>query len=790
MKHSILTYSLLAVAFAVAPLQAAPPADADAAAAKKAEAARNTEAKRKADEERLKAAEGKKKAEEAARARVKRVNDAIADLEKRTVPYATRIEEMKKCLQEPDLQADVQTRYLILTQIIRYTQNPPWTRIGIYNYETAHTELPPAAEAILNDKEFTETQKLFGGIANLVQYYCDYDRFKEAEAAARLGMSFASLNKNDQTTARLYLADVYRYQDRYTDALAVVRDAMQLSSAIAAKKGAQIAFDFGKKEDAAALWKAANDPYEELMFYAKHRSTDDRSAQARAYVVDTKNDASRRFNVASEYCFGDMKPDNVSARQSLAGIAAEKKMSGWVSMNAIKRSFQLGDYPLTLSMCEVYAGSPVMDDLAVQNIQVISLGAVGRKAEAARLAGEYARNDKLKPVDQARFRFYEAILSGKSTDGILAAAKLTRKEEAAVILSAARNCLATWNMSDLAERYSAEYDKYFAGKTVRRTEVKYFDRPIKDITAWREIYPQLDKQYCDIPYRGSMEFLETDVATGDRDVKIDKNAKLDNTLEMTTLCDRYGVHIFLRADDKNARAIEQGFARGVTTEMYFAPGVNQPYTCLGSSPAEGVTFMFDTTYNNKNAMRLDRKNPNTSFRSEVEFTDTDYVLHLFFAWDAFYNKLPASGTDWRYECLAWTPAGGFSWGGSQGIHSASAWGNLRFTLTEKQLNAIRRELIFKTFRNYKTVPRDPGIKEDLFQCWEDPEIGDPEFYAQRLAPLKKELDSYVVLVKADMSDADVAKVYSEALPRWKGLAHEVDELRREYLAERIAKSGK
>jgi hypothetical protein len=790
MKHAILTYSLFAGVMLAAPLRAAPPAAADPAAAQKTEAEQAAEARQKADAARRQAAEAEKQAREASRVRMQRIKDTITDLDNRKLHFDARIAEMNKLLQEPELRDDPATRYALLQQIIRYTQNPPWTRIGLYNYETIHRALPPAADAILADPVFTDAQKLAGAIEYLVQYHCDYDQFKEAEAAARRGMALPNLSQSDQAKARLYLADIRRYQDRYDEAMAAVREVLPLNPVMAARKGAVIAFDFGKTEDAAALWKAANDPYEELMFYEKQRGRDDRSAQARAYVMAATNDASRRFNVASSYCFGDMKPENVAARQSLAGIAAAKKMSGFWPMNAIKQPFRLGDYPLTISLCEVYAGSPAMEDVNIRNIQVISLGAVGRKAEAAKLAGEYAKDEKLKPVDQTRFRFFEAILSGRRTDDILPAAKLTRKEEAAVILSAARQCLSVWNLTDLAEKYAADYAHYFAEKPERRIEVAYYDKPVKNITAWRELYPKLEKQYCDVPYNGSMAFLETDVATGDRNVKIDKDAKPVNTLELTALCDRYGVHLFLRAEDTNARAIEQGFARGIGTEMYFAPGVNQPYTCLGSEPAAGVTFLFQTTYNNRNATRPDLQQPRTSFRSEVEFTETDYVLHLFFAWDGFYNKLPAAGTDWRFDCLAWTPAGGFSWGGSQGIHSASAWGNLRFTLTPTQLNAIRRDILFKTYRSYKQVPRDPGIRENLFQCWKDPEIGDPDFYDQCLAPLEQELDAYAALVKADMGEAEVAKVYTEALPRWKGLPHEVDELRRKYLSERITTAGR
>ena len=215
-----------------------------------------------------------------------------------------------------------------------------------------------------------------------------------------------------------------------------------------------------------------------------------------------------------------------------------------------------------------------------------------------------------------------------------------------------------------------------------------------------------------------------------------------------------------------------------------APGVNQPYTCMGSDPVQGITFQFHTTYNNLNHTRLPEKDPQR-FHSEVEFTDNDYVLHLFFSWDLYYNKLPAKGTEDRFDALAWGPSGGFSWGGSQGIHSAGAWGNLRFNLTDKQLNEIRREIIFKTYKNFRNVPRDPGIRENLFQCWADTGIGDPEFYQKYVLPLENKLNGYVQKINADMTDAEVADVYVYALPQMKGLAYEVDQLRRKYLTEKL-----
>jgi len=740
-----------------------------------------------------KAEEARKKAEAEYRANLKSIDTLVSDLHTQKKKYIDRIAEVKTLLSDPAY-ADTRLQLRINEQIIRFCQQPPWTHIANYDYDAAHKELPPAANAILDSTEFAGSQKLFAARALAIDY-CDYNKFQEAEAVARRAIAFPALSDHDKAKAYGILADVFRLQDKYAEAMATAREAMKYHAVSAATIGADVALSFGKIADADAIWKEADAPYDKLNYIGSKRRSNEKPlkslylSEAIAFVNDTNNEEAARFNVAQHYLFETFGSKEMSAaRQSLAGIPARKNHSGWPATNKIKRPFQLGDFPLTVELCEVYAGSQVMDDAAIRKIYVIALGALGENAEGAKLAAEYAKDEKMKPVDQIRFRFYEAILSGKSTDNLMKGTTLSRRERADVLLSAARQTL-TWNMSDLSEKYSVAYETFFAERPERRIVVKYFDTPVSNITAWRSVYPQLEKQYCDIPYKGSMDFLETDVSTGDRNVKIDEKGDVVESIEISTLCDRYGNHIFLRAAADNARDIERGFARGISTEIYFAPGVNQPYTCLGSAPAEGVTFMFHTAYNNMNHKRLDKDAPQTSFRSEVEFTDTDYVLHLFFAWDGYYNKLPANGTDWRFECLAWLPTGAFSFGGSQGIHSASAWGNLRLELTNKQLNEIRKEIIVKSYRSYKNVPRDPGTKENLFQCWADSEIGDPDFYQTVLEPIEKELDAYAAMVKVDMSDEDVAKIHSNALPRWKGLAHEVDELRRKYLTDRIVRTG-
>ena len=83
------------------------------------------------------------------------------------------------------------------------------------------------------------------------------------------------------------------------------------------------------------------------------------------------------------------------------------------------------------------------------------------------------------------------------------------------------------------------------------------------------------------------------------------------------------------------------------------------------------------------------------------------------------------------------------------------------------------------------MQRDPSTRANIFLCWSDSGVGDPEFYAKILKPLEAELDAYAAKVKPDMTDADVAEIYTKAYPRWKGIVHEIDELRRKYLTEQL-----
>ena len=149
---------------------------------------------------------------------------------------------------------------------------------------------------------------------------------------------------------------------------------------------------------------------------------------------------------------------------------------------------------------------------------------------------------------------------------------------------------------------------------------------------------------------------------------------------------------------------------------------------IGGGPGKAIQYLFSTSYTWAEHQRLVHDDPAKPYnmKGEMFFSDADYVTHLFFPWDAFYQKLPAAaGTEWRFECMA----DGYSWG--------------------------------------------------------DPVVGDPEFYAAKLAPLEAALKAEAAKVKPEMSDDEVNEVYEKGAKVWIGLDHVVDGLRQDWLREKF-----
>lgn len=724
-----------------------------------------------------------------------RVNQLASRLENPKQPWRKCYEEMEKLVEDDFFKTNAQFRLPAYQKMAGYCLFGAWTAMHRYDEKLINEKYPVLMPLVIESAEYTVDQKLQFMDRYINKYFAGLQMYEQGEKYIK---DFLSRTKfeNSETEAgyMLVLADLYDHWDRQDLRLKAVRDAYAKSIKKGGPVFAKLLAEIGENDDALKVAETLGDEYHVIRFLNDNGGiVSNARERALAYVISTNSLASR-FALFADYL---SKSHDEISRKALAvllaagdeKIAAEIKNPEWLDKGIIF-TFSYADYPWTAELYKFAEKAPEMEKRllsspAARRRQIITYGAVGDKTKAIALCDKYLADDKAKATaaDKARYTVYKSILKSGEVGHIPEG--LTKKEEAELIRSCGRQAM-VWGMFDFAEKLEKTYRGYFVDYPERRLVVKWFDRPVRNITDWREIYPNLEKQMCDRPFEAQLD-LTTDVATGRNAVETtDKDSK-NAMMEVTSCCDPEGLHIFLKVEDPNARLVENGFAGGITTEMYFAPGFNQAYYCFGSTPREGVNFCFATTYDNLNTRRVDMfssRNRNC-FNDEIEFTDKDYVLHLFFKWDDFYRQLPESGTDWKFECLAWGTKS-CTWGGSQGVHHVSNWGNLRFELTKAQITAIRRGLVMRSYRSWEKIPvKGRASSLSFFEKWQDPEVGDPAFFAACLNPLKEELMKCREMVKADMSDDDVNYVFVNGCYRWMGLEHEIDLLRKNYLKRKL-----
>ena len=698
------------------------------------------------------------------------------------------IDELEKMRGETYYATNAYSRAYIDRLIVGYCRRPAWTGLKRWDINLEQ-RIPAVVRRSLDDDEVGFSQKI--ELASLLaEYLAGENQFKEAETLLRKTMeSPGQHGKADVAKGLVALSDLSRWQDRYEEAWKLIEQAFEQDPGLAVARAYALAKDLRDEkwfERADALAGRMPDVLVRLeAFERAGRTTDATRKLALETVRDAKLDPNRRAGVAICW-FGTEKAhpeDRAAAFAALKDIDMSKVRLTYELNKPISRLSWCLDWGMVEDIFRAYEGVKFLADPRLQRVRLTALAADGKRDAALAVVATNLANAALKPLDRVKFEISKALLTGGDPEKVIAAAKLERKDEIAVALTAARQAL-LFGMNDFAERMSAKHATYFVEFGQRNLKVWHSRKPIESIADWRQVYDGLDRQVCDRKFGANLDALETDVATGRKAVEKTALDSADAQVEVSAISDAKGLHIFLRVEDPSARAVESGFAGGIGTEMYFAPGKYEPYVCFGSDPRTGVPSAFQTLYNSKGHRRIDMtgEKDKAAFRFESSFTDTDYVQHLFFAWDSFYQKLPANGSKWRFECLAFGPKGPFSLGGSSNVHNSSKWCDLEFQLTEGDVTAIRRGLLFRHVKGWAKL----GWL-DRFDKWADAEIGDPEFYNEVLKPIEAELKGYAKEVKPDMSDADVNRVFEKALGRWMGISYEIDALRREWMLERMCK---
>ena len=694
--------------------------------------------------------------------------------------YDQTIEIYRKIRAKDEYATNAAARAYIAGEIIKQCKMPYWPNLKYWN-AGLQAQIPVEAKAMLADSGLKFAEKVpFAAALSCHLASEDRDFAGAQRVLDDLKAAYPQATVKELAPLEIAYSNLYRWQDRFDDAWAALDRAVRGDAKAAGMKAISLAIDTGDWAKAHAIWAKGLGVAEELLALAgNERRPADTFDRAEAFVRDAKNPLADRLRIVVAYFCTDRSPRQRELR-ALVKDADKKKVSRG---GAVLWAYQFAaDYALALEL-EEYFGIVYTDKTPADACRrhILSLAAVGRKDEAAKFAAARAAVADVKPEDVLKYRILEAMLTGGDVAAVIASAKLPNLETAKLWRSAARAALVTGDM-DAAERFSAAYLGCLVKLPGRRMAVRYFDEPISSVADWRKIRDRLDPQLCDRKYGLSFEAMATDVATGREAIEasaLDSNAA---RLELTTACDRFGLHIFMRVEDPNALAVRDGFAGGITAETFLAPGRGEPYVCFGVSAAKGIEYSFQTMYDNATATRpdVDRKKGDDSFRLERVFAEGEYVVHLFFDWETYATKIPVNGSVWRLGCNARSAQGAYTWGGSNGPHETSAWGDLVFELSDKAVADIRRQALYKVRGRWRKTGR-----LDVFDTWANGGIGDAAFAREVLAPLEKELDGLMAGVTPEMTDADANRIFEQGYVRIQGLKHEIDRLRQDYLKRKL-----
>ena len=697
--------------------------------------------------------------------------------------YAAAGAYLESRLADEAVRTNAALRVFIDRKILGLCETPGWTHLGRWDKPWADATVPVVCAREIGAADCPARDKL-DFLRALARHQAGLKDYDASLATARKALALEGLRGGDLFKANCIVADAHRWADRYDDAKAAYRTAAAFDAVGAARALADLAADYGRDEDVAAAWASAGDPLPRLRWYLEH-DRDKAAADAFAYVSDANNPEKARREILIRY-FGAEKSDLAAKARKLARGLDYAGFNDWRVAQAFTGVYRCGDWALFAELAETFPGLAWFRDPGHYRAYLFSLVATGRGGEVAKLADAFLAQDaaaakpQMKPFDRVRLGLLKALAAGKDIAAVAKAADLAPREYAQALQIAAQWTL-NLQRNEECERYASAYRALIKEPPVRRYAVKFLAKPVRSVSDWRAIADSLEKTYVDVKMCGDLDNLETDVATGRKQVEKTELDSKDARMEVTSLCDVEGLKVFLRVADANARAVENGFAGGMGMEAYFAPGEGEPYVCFCSTPREGVGFLFYTSYSSADAARIGFADQTSPFalRQTTEFSDGDYVLMITFPWRAFYQKLPAAaGTEWRFECLA----DGRSWGGSQGIHEASSWGRLVFDLKPAEIASIRRRLVYDTCREWS---RTGHGQLSPFDRWSDPVIGDPAFYSSVLKPLEAELKAQAAKVSATMTDDEVNEVYEKGARVWIGLDHRIDALRQAYLLNKF-----
>ena len=314
---------------------------------------------------------------------------------------------------------------------------------------------------------------------------------------------------------------------------------------------------------------------------------------------------------------------------------------------------------------------------------------------------------------------------------------------------------------EAAKKLHAKYEALFLPEAQKTASVKFFrDGAPSGISAWENI-PFLAWRYrlgrLDRKFGGNLEFLATDVSTGDRGAVGSGGGGNDRDTDFYAACDEKGVHFFFDGFDERAEDAAAGLIGAGSYEGYFAPGENQPYYCFIINLQDGKATLWNSAYNN-DFHRMGKIGENVS--TEFRYSKKGHKTYLFFDWELFYDKLPANGESWSFDNIRWGRSGGYSWNGIKTVHDAPA--------RKSQVRTDGRHLAeFSGVCSQGRVAMEGkelarAITRESSTTGKDDAVGDPEFHRKVGGSAEKKLDAYAAEDQTVHVDETVRRIYGKA----------------------------
>lgn len=666
-----------------------------------------------------------------------------------------------------------------------------WTQA---NYILDNAKRIPHAEAVFQSADFTAVQRLAAATQLVEAYYVAGDKAK-ALKTAQDAQKIPDLKEKT-------LYEAYALAGKYHSINSDLDKAIAAYRVIGAKDKSPAAQNymyekivaeckhFHEPERALKELKGANRPSLEIEFLQRcHRTAEARAAAKKVLESDAAPGVKAQV---LQQCFLDPSPESFAIR--------EKYKELFKHINALTLFFRAfspahnnGHFEVVLQL------APHMLAKGSHNTYVYHRLAIVHSyrndfAEVVKTMDAALADKKLSVADRFKFRLIQEVARSKNPIKDLpkiydtvckefADKKLTMEQKSQGVLAMSGVFAVNQQMADL----TFALDKFYQGLYVARPQneyvIRYSPQNAHSYSDWQNLKEKPAVQLLKWKYGGSMDFLVTDVSTGNRGAGIgSETGNQENHTELSAVCDDHGILFILRAYDDRAREVEAGTLGAGCYEIYLAAGENQPYHCL-LPQVDGSEFtVWTTTYTNRTHRNLMTKD----VRGETIFHADGYTNCFFIPWEAYYDKLPEQKEQyWEADFVHWGRRGGYSWNALQSIHSRSSWGKLRFEIPPEGLKKIREKLIVKAMRKYNSA-KNLNFNKPL-ALWQDDYLGDPEFYNAEIKPLVEKLDSYTKLVdfSKGMDAATVEKLWLEAVPMWNEIEYIVAEKRRLWMEKEL-----